>query len=104
VKDKHNIIIRPVVSEKSHRLMENAGGRKLTGKVPARQYTFEVHSDANKVEIRKAVEGLFGVKVLDVNTQRIKPKPRRVGVHSGYTRRWKKAVIRLAAGQTIEIY
>ena len=104
MKDKHGVVIRPVVTEKSHRLMENAGGRRLKGKAPARLYTFEVHPRANKIEIRKAVEGLFGVKVVDVNTQHVRPKPRRVGVHSGHTRRWKKATVRLAPGQTIEIY
>jgi large subunit ribosomal protein L23 len=84
--------------------MENAGGRRRKGQAPTRQYTFEVHPRANKVEIRKAIEGLFGVKVVDVNTQHVRPKPRRVGLHAGYTRRWKKAVVRLAPGQTIEIY
>ena len=77
MKDKHSIVIRPVVTEKSHRLMENAGGRRLKGKAPARLYTFEVHPRANKIEIRKAVESLFDVKVLDVNTQYVRPKPRR---------------------------
>ena len=104
MKDKYNVVLRPVVTEKSHRLMENAGGAKKKGTAPIRLYTFEVHPRANKIEIRKAVEGLFGVMVMDVNTQHVRPKPRRVGAHAGYTRRWKKATVRLAPGQTIEIY
>jgi len=103
-KDIYGIVLRPVVTEKSHRLMEQAGGRRRKGKAPTRLYTFEVNPKANKVEIRKAVEQLFGVKVVDVNTQRVPPKPRRVGAHMGYTRGWKKAFVRLAEGQTIEVY
>ena len=102
--DRYGIVLRPVVTEKSHRLMENAGGRRRKGVAPTRVYTFEVHADANKIEIRKAVAILFGVKVVGVNTQWVRPKPRRVGVHRGYTRGWKKASVRLAPGQTIEIY
>jgi large subunit ribosomal protein L23 len=84
--------------------MEEAGGRRRKGKPPTRLYTFEVHPRANKIEIRKAVEKLFGVSVRSVNTQRVPAKPRRVGANAGYTRGWKKAVVRLAPGQTIEIY
>lgn len=104
MKDKYGIVLRPIVTEKTHRLMEDSGGRRRKGKAPARAYTFEVHPRANKIQIRKAIEGLFSVKVLDVNTQRVQPKLKRVGASAGYTRSWKKAVIRLAPGQTIDLY
>jgi large subunit ribosomal protein L23 len=83
--------------------MENAGRRRL-GQAPTRLYTVEVHPNANKIDIRQAVEKLFKVKVVSVNTQRVRGKPRRVGTSQGYTRGWKKAVVRLAPSQTIEIY
>jgi large subunit ribosomal protein L23 len=104
MKDKYGVVLRPIVTEKSHRLMENSGGRRRKGKAAARAYTFEVHSKANKIQIRKAIEDLFSVKVVDVNTQHVRPKLKRVGSSSGYTRSWKKAVVRLAPGHTIELY
>jgi len=103
VKDAYSVVLRPVVTEKTHRLMENAG-RRRAGQGPTRRYTFEVHPEANKIDIREAVEKLFKVKVVSVSTQRVRGKPRRVGTSQGYTRGWKKAIIRLAPGQTIEIY
>ena len=103
MKDCHTIILRPIVTEKSHRLMENAS-RRRKGKAPTRLYTFEAHPDANKIDIRKAVEELFKVKVVSVRTLPVRRKRRRVGTHQGHTRQWKKTVVRLAAGQTIEIY
>ena len=104
MKNKYGVVLRPIVTEKSHRLMEDAGGRRRKGKAPARLYTFEVHRKANKRQIRRAIEGLFSVKVVDVNTQHVQPKLKRVGTNTGYTRSWKKAVVRLAQGQTIELY
>ena len=101
--EAHSVILRPIVTEKTHRLMENAG-RSGRGQAPTRLYTFEVHPGANKIEIRKAVEKLFKVDVVSVSTQRVRGKPRRVGTSQGYTRGWKKAVVRLAPSQTIEIY
>lgn len=102
--DKYGVVLRPIVTEKSHRLMEGSHGRRRKGGAPARVYTFEVHPKANKVEIRKAIEGLFGVRVVDVNTQHVRPKLKRVGTNTGYAKSWKKAIVRLAAGQTIELY
>jgi large subunit ribosomal protein L23 len=67
-------------------------------------YTFEVHSMANKIQIRKAIEEIFKVKVEKVNTINMKPKPKRYGVFKGKTRSWKKAMISLAAGQRIEFF
>ena len=88
----YNVIIRPVVSERSFDLMAQ------------NKYTFEVARDAHKREIADAVEKLFNVHVVKVNTMNIKGKPKRVRYQIGYTRNWKKAVVTLAAGDTIEIF
>lgn len=88
----YDVIIRPIVSERSFDLMaEN-------------KYTFEVHKDADKREIADAVEKIFNVKVVKVNTMKVKGKPKRVRYQVGYTRSWKKAVVTLAEGDSIEIY
>jgi large subunit ribosomal protein L23 len=86
------VIIRPVVSEKSYVL--SAAGK----------YTFRVHPSAHKTEIRQAVEQLFGVKVVEVRTVSVKSKPKRRGVTRGRTRTWKKAIVQVSAGQTIPIF
>jgi large subunit ribosomal protein L23 len=86
------VIIRPVISEKAFALAE-------VGK-----YTFRVHDDAHKTEIRQAIEGLFDVKVQEVRTAWVNSKPKRRGHTSGRTRRWKKAVVQVGAGQTIPIF
>ncbi len=104
MKDSYSVILRPVVTEKSHRLMENASSKRRKDQAPTRLYTFEIRPDANKIDVRRAVEELFKVKVASVNTQRVRGKPRRVGVYEGRTKAWKKAVVRLVPGQTIEIY
>jgi len=90
--DASQVIIRPVVSEKSFVQAE-------IGK-----YTFRVHADAHKTQIRQAVEQLFDVKVRDVRTVSVKSKPKRRGVYSGRTRTWKKAIVQLAPGDTIPIF
>ena len=77
----HDIIIRPVITERSN--LESSLGK----------YTFQVASGANKVQIRRAVEELFGVKVRKVNTTNYEGKIKRQGVHSGKTPSWKKAVV-----------
>ena len=88
-----DIIIKPIITE--------ASMDKLSDKV----YTFKVCSDATKPEIAKAVEEMFGVKVLDVNTINMKRKPKRLGVHSGYTATWKKAIVTLKAdSKNIEFF
>jgi large subunit ribosomal protein L23 len=86
------VIIRPVVSEKSYVL---AGADK---------YTFRVHEHAHKTQIRQAVEELFGVHVVDVRTMSVKSKPKRRGYTSGKTRQWKKAIVQVRAGETIPIF
>ncbi|MBC7346187.1 MAG: 50S ribosomal protein L23 [Clostridia bacterium] len=86
-----DVIIRPVVTEKSTRLMaEN-------------KYTFFVHPRATKVEIRRAVEELFGVHVVQVNTLKVRGKQRRLGRRIGRTPDRKKAVVTLKPGDKIEI-
>jgi large subunit ribosomal protein L23 len=90
--DASQVIIRPVVSEKSYVL---AGADK---------YTFRVHASAHKTQIRQAVEELFGVHVTDVRTMSVKSKPKRRGYTSGRTRQWKKAIVQIRAGETIPIF
>jgi large subunit ribosomal protein L23 len=86
------VIIRPVVSEKSYVL------------ATADKYTFRVHKDAHKVQIKQAVEALFGVTVLDVRTSAVPSKPKRRGLTSGRTREWKKAVVQVREGESIPIF
>ena len=85
-------IVRPVISEKSYALLA------------ANKYTFRVRDDAHKTQVRQAVEEIFGVRVRDVRTMSVKSKPKRRGYTSGRTRAWKKAVVEVAAGQTIPIF
>ena len=88
-----DIIVRPVITEES------------MAEVPEKKYTFKVATKATKPEIAKAVEELFGVKVASVNTVSMKKKPKRLGVHFGYTSEWKKAIVTLTAdSKTIEFF
>ena len=80
-----DIIIKPIITEAS------------MDKLAEKKYTFKVASDATKPEIASAVEAMFGVKVASVNTISMKKKPKRLGVHFGYTSDWKKAVVTLTA-------
>ena len=86
------ILIRPVVSEKSHH------------QVTENRYTFRVHKDAHKTQIRQAVEELFDVTVVGVNVIKMPPKPKRRGLTKGTKPGWKKAIVELKAGDTIEIF
>jgi large subunit ribosomal protein L23 len=90
--DHSQVIIRPVVSEKSYEL--SAAGR----------YTFRVHPDAHKTLIRQAVEALFNVHVVEVRTQSVKSKPKRRVNTKGRTRTWKKAIVQVREGETIAIF
>jgi large subunit ribosomal protein L23 len=90
--DASQVIIRPVVSEKSYVLSA------------ANRYTFRVHPDAHKTQIRQAVQELFGVRVVEVRTLSVKSKPKRRGTISGRTRTWKKAIVQLREGDTIPIF
>jgi large subunit ribosomal protein L23 len=86
------VVLAPIVSEKSY-----AGTTRGS-------YTFRVHQDAHKTQIRQAVEQLFDVKVERVNVIKVRPKPKRRGLHKGTRPGWKKAVVQLRAGDTIEIF
>ena len=88
----YDIIIRPIITE---RAMSGAADKK---------YVFEVAKDANKVEIRQAIEAIFDVTVVKVNTLNVKPKPKRVRYQLGKTRTWKKAMVTLKEGDTIELF
>src|SRR5436190_7502578 len=90
--DASQVIIRPVVSEKSY----------LFAYVD--KYTFRVHPNAHKTQIRQAVESLFDVNVVEVRTMSVKSKPKRRGYTPGRTRAWKKAIVQVAPGQTIPIF
>jgi large subunit ribosomal protein L23 len=90
--DHSQVIIRPVVSEKSYVLSA------------ANRFTFRVHPEAHKTQIRQAVEALFDVHVVDVRTLSVKSKPKRRGVSRGRTRTWKKAIVQVRAGETIPIF
>ena len=88
-----DIIIKPIITEAS-----------MMG-IVSKKYTFKVASDANKVEIAKAVEELFGVKVAKVNTINVNGKMRRYGRFEGYTASWKKAIVTLTEdSKTIEFF
>jgi large subunit ribosomal protein L23 len=93
MKTAHDIIIRPIITEDSMERLAN------------KAYTFEVASTSNKIEIKKAVEELFGVKVAKVNTISMKGKSKRVGYHVGKTSEWKKAIVTLKEdSKTIEFF
>jgi len=88
----HDIIIRPVITEKSSRLMEK------------NQYTFEVHPGANKIQIRNAIQEIFKVKVEKVHTIKVHSKPKRMGMFVGKSRSWKKAIVSVQQGQRIDFF
>jgi large subunit ribosomal protein L23 len=89
----HEIIIRPVVTEKT-----------TDQQAEDNQYTFKVHKQANKIDIRKAVEMVFGVRVQRVRTQVVRGDLRRVGNYRGRTSSWKKAIVTLHSGDSIDLY
>jgi large subunit ribosomal protein L23 len=88
----NEVLLAPVVSEKSY------------GMIGERKYTFKVHQDAHKTQVRQAVEELFEVKVEKVNILKVQSKPKRRGAFRGTRPGWKKAVVQLRAGETIEIF
>lgn len=92
MKDAHDIIIRPVVTEKSSAMMEQ------------RKYVFQVRRDATKTDIKRAIEQKFRVKVAKVNTLTVPGKARRMGRFVGRTPSWKKAIVTLAPGHSINIF
>ena len=88
----NEVLLAPVVSEKSYSLIAD------------RKYSFRVHPDAHKTQIRQAVEELFDVKVERVNISQVKAKPKRRGLVRGTKPGWKKAVVQVREGDTIEIF
>lgn len=105
-KPAHHIIKRPLLTEKGTRLRETGG--RLPGSVTEDEVKpkvfFEVADDANKIEIKQAVEALFNVKVADVHTQIVRGKERRVGRFIGRRSNWKKAIITLHKGNKIDFF
>jgi large subunit ribosomal protein L23 len=89
----HQTIVRPIVTEKSSAAYQERG-----------EYTFEVHPEATKTTIRLAVEQLFGVKVTGVWTSNQRGKAKRMGKTAGRRNHWKKAIVTLREGDTIEIF
>jgi len=88
----NEVLLAPVVSEKSYSLIND------------NKYSFRVHPDAHKTQVRQAVEELFDVKVEGVNIVKVQPKPKRRGFHKGKKPGWKKAIVELREGDKIEIF
>ena len=92
MKTSYDIIRRPIITEKSALLAEKA------------VYTFEVAKEANKVEIKKAIEEIFGVKVVAIRTVNVHRKAKRMSRYEGFKSAYKKAIVRLEPGQTIKAF
>jgi|SRR5919109_3571046 large subunit ribosomal protein L23 len=88
----NEVLLAPIVSEKSYSLIDD------------NKYSFRIHPDAHKTQVRQAVEELFDVKVERVNIIKVQSKPKRRGMTRGTRPGWKKAVVQLRAGDTIEIF
>jgi large subunit ribosomal protein L23 len=89
----NEVLLAPVVSEKSYAQIEQSN-----------TYSFRIHPDAHKTQVRQAVEELFDVKVVRVNISKVQPKPKRRGLHKGIRPGWKKALVQLQRGDSIEIF
>ncbi|MGH7677043.1 MAG: 50S ribosomal protein L23 [Gemmatimonadaceae bacterium] len=90
---KHEVVVRPLITEKTSAAYQDRG-----------EYTFQVHPDASKPQIRHAIEELFGVKVTGVWTSSQRGKEKRMGQSIGRRPNWKKAIVKLREGDTIEIF
>jgi large subunit ribosomal protein L23 len=88
----NEVLLAPVVTEKAYELAEH------------RKYSFRIHPDAHKTQVRQAVEQLFDVKVERVNILQVQPKPKRRGLNKGKKPGWKKAIVQVREGDTIEIF
>ena len=93
MQDPYKIIVQPLITEKTTQLKDDHN-----------KLTFKVHKSANKIEIKKAVESLFKVSVLSVNTINMKGKVKRLGVHQGKRPDWKKAIVTLAEGDNVDFF
>lgn len=92
MKTAYDIIVRPLITEKTTKLID------------ARQYTFEVKQGVNKIEVKNAIEELFKVNVVSVNVINVRKKPRRVGKHDGFTPAVRKAIVTLQEGQSLDVF
>ena len=90
---KHETVVRPLITEKTSAAYQDRA-----------EYAFEVHPDATKPQIRQAIEELFGVKVTDVWTSNMRGKEKRMGRTTGRRPAWKKAIVKLRDGDSIEIF
>jgi large subunit ribosomal protein L23 len=90
---KYEVVVRPVVTEKSSAAFQERG-----------EYTFQVHPDASKPQIRLAIESLFGVKVTGVWTSNVRGKEKRMGQTTGRRPAWKKAIVKLREGDSIAVF
>jgi large subunit ribosomal protein L23 len=88
----NEVLLAPVVSEKSYSLIGDG------------KYVFRIHPDAHRTQVRQAVEELFGVHVEGVNVLKVQAKPKRRGMSKGTRPGWKKAIVQLREGETIEIF
>jgi large subunit ribosomal protein L23 len=88
----NEVLLAPVVTEKAYAGVEEG------------KYSFHIHPDAHKTQVRQAVEELFGVNVVRVNISRVQAKPKRRGMQRGTKPGWKKAVVQLRPGESIEIF
>jgi large subunit ribosomal protein L23 len=106
IRAAHHIIKRPLLTEKGTRLKEHGGAPvgTFSEEELKPQVLFEVALEANKIEIKNAIEALFSVKVVDVHTQIMRGKEKRVGRFMGQRSNWKKAIVTLAAGNKIEFF
>ncbi len=93
MKNYRDVILRPIITEKSMRLMEEEN-----------KYTFEVAKGSNKTEVKIAIANIFDVKVEAVNILNVRPKDKRVGKFAGKTRAIRKAIVKLAKDQTIQLF
>jgi large subunit ribosomal protein L23 len=92
MRNPHEVLLKPIVTEKTTDLMQE------------NKYTFKVEPKANKIEIKKAIELIFNVDVIDVRTMNVSGKFKRQGRSVGYTSDWKKAVVTLKQGQRLPIF
>jgi len=92
MKNPYDIIVRPLITEKSTKLVET------------RKYTFEVMQGVNKIEVKKAVEEIFKVNIIQVNMINVRKKERRVGKYEGFRPAVRKAIVTLAEGQTLDVF
>ena len=91
--DRRRIVCRPLITERASLLQEGSN-----------KYLFEIRGDANKIEIRRAVERMFDVDVVKVNTLSVRGKVKRLGRFQGRRSNWRKAIVTLAEGQTIDYF